>query len=135
MASDFSLILYAAEGNSYVFPAHSSCYRTGNRGFTDSGRACKAHNLTRDIGRKIPYGEQFNDSLFNLFKAVMVIVKHLACTLEVKIILGINSPRKLKAGFNIIPFNSRFGGSRRTFFKPCAAFEELCFYFFGCIQL
>ena len=118
VAADLRLIMHTAERNARKLSVERSCDRDGNRRFANAGRADKAENLPRKLGRQLPHGERLQDSLFDLFKAKVIVVENFCRRLHVQPLFCALVPREIQHEVQIVQDDGGLGGVLLLFGKP-----------------
>ena len=77
VAANFSFVAHAAERNADEFAARSASDGHGERGFAHSWRPEEAQNRTLRVFHQLAYREIFQNTILDLFKAVVVFRQNL----------------------------------------------------------
>ena len=76
MATDFSLVVNAAETDANKRPVHRAGDRLPQRGLAYPGRPDKAEDRRLALGRQLSNREIFDDPALDLLQAKMILVKN-----------------------------------------------------------
>ena len=97
-----------AERNARKIPSEGLCDRLTYRGFSDSGRSYEADYLALYFGIEFSHGNYFENTLFYLFKTVVVGVELFFRFFKVSYIVCINVPRHFEDRIKIRLDNAVF---------------------------
>ena len=75
MTANVGFIFHSAEGYSRIFSSHGKGDILCDGGFAHSGRARKADYLPLDVRRKLANRKQLQNTLFDLIKSIVVLIK------------------------------------------------------------
>jgi len=120
-----------AQGDTHIFPAHGAGDGLRDRGFADARRAGQADNLPFDLGRERTDRQQFEDSLLDFLKPVMVFVEDLFRLFQIEFVFAELVPRKAQAGFEVCAHDRILRRLRRKAFKPVALAQQFFLFLFA----
>src|SRR4051812_36093898 len=106
MATNFGLVVHAAEADAYERLAHSAGDRLPQRRLADAGRAREAEDGCLALGRELAHRQIFDDARLDLLESEMILVKDPACFGDVDGLLRRNGPRELDEPVEIRPDHS-----------------------------
>ena len=112
MASDLGLIMHTTESDTHIFSSESPCYRFSETGLTDSRRAIEAKDRRLHVSLELKHCQILDDSFLHLFKTVVILIQHCLRILQVKIVIGYLSPRKIKHELDVIVLYAVVRGAR-----------------------
>src|SRR5438067_1639829 len=86
MTANLSFIMHAAQTESHELSVESASNRATKAGLSDSRWANKTENRPLRFLFEFANGQSFNDSIFNLFKPVMILVQDFFGFYQVEIV-------------------------------------------------
>ena len=87
MSTDLRLIMNSTQSNSYIFSSKSPCNRLSETCLTHTRRAVKTKDRRLHVALEFENRKILNDSLLDLFKTIMILIKDLLSILQIKIII------------------------------------------------
>ena len=133
VAADLGLVMYTAQTHAGKLAAHALRHRAGDGGFAHTRRTNQADDLPFDIGVQLAHGKNFEDSLLDLLKAVMIAVQHPAGVGLIQVILSDGVPGQCQNGIQIAADHTDLRLIAGHFGKAVAFLEKL--FLAGGIQL
>ena len=88
VTADLCFIPHAAQRHLHKLTPHCLGNGTNDRGLTHAGRARKAKDGALHVLLHAQHGKVFDDALLDLFHAIVILIQHLAGTLQIQLILG-----------------------------------------------
>ena len=76
VATNFRLVVHAAEAHPHKLAVHRARDRLAERGLADAGRPDETQNGRLAVWREFAHGEVFDDAPFYFFQAIMVVVEN-----------------------------------------------------------
>ena len=131
MSANLSFIPYPAQRNTGKFTVY--CFGNGNRhgSLAHTGRPHKTQDW-RFIGLcQLLYRKVLQYSLFDLFQAIMMLVKNFGCLTNIKAVLVILSPWQIQHSIQIVSDNCAFSHHGRHFNQPVYFFAKPLRHLFG----
>jgi len=126
MAAQFAFIVHAAEGHAFEFASEGSCDGLAERSFANAGRSDKAEDRGLGFGVHLEHAELFEDALFDLFQAIMIVIENSAGVRDVELVRGGGVPRKFQHVFKVSADDVEFRLTGAQAFEA----RELAFGFF-----
>ena len=71
--------------------------RLADRRFADTGRSNEADDLAFDCSAEFTYREEFENSVLDVFQAIMILIEDLLCMCDRKVLLRVLAPRILSS--------------------------------------
>src|SRR5690606_20085240 len=115
VAFDFGFIAHAAHAEPVELTAQGIGYRTPNGGFTHPGRAEQQQDGTTHFALEGAFGQELDDTVFYIVRAVVVPVQHAAGFGQVEVVFGMHTPGRLGNPVQVGAGNAVFRGAR---FQP-----------------
>ena len=128
VAPDIGLIVYAAQRHPGHLPVQGLGDGVGNGGLAHAGRADKAQNLGRHLGRHLPHGDGFQNPLLHLFHAEVVFFQNFPGGSHVHTLFRLDIPGQLQHGVQIIAQNGPFRRTEGLLFEPLHILQKLLFH-------
>ena len=127
VAADLRLVVHAAERNAGAFAVCGAGNAHGNARFANTRRAYKTEHPALDLRRELPHGKVFQNAVFDLCKAVVILVQDLFCVGNIGNVLCPLVPRELQADIQIRPQHRALGRTERLLAEPRKLLEKLFF--------
>ena len=102
VTADLRLIMHTAESDTYIFTSQSTCYGLSQTGLADSRRAIQTQDRRLHIAFEFQHSQILDNSFLYLVQPVVVFIQHPLRMLQVEIILGHFTPRKIQHELNVI---------------------------------
>src|SRR5690606_30530677 len=113
VTADFRLISDATERHAHEIASRGLRDRTAERGLADARRADEAEDRAAQlIGARL-HREIFEDAVFDLVEAIVVLVEHRLCRIDILFDLLLVAPGQREQPIEIIAYNRRFRRHRR----------------------
>ena len=135
VAANFCLIVDTAQGHPHILAVHGFCQGFDDRGFTYPGRACQTENLTGEVRVAPQHCQGLHNAVLHFVQAVMILIQHLAGTIQAHIVFGICTKRNFQALVQIIAHHSGLVGALGHFCQLVAFLEQMGFGFLIAAQL
>ena len=107
---------------------HCFCNRSGNGGFTCSGRSYQTKDRTFSLMCQFADGKELHHTLLHIFQTVMTFLKYFPCFFQIIRICGFLLPRKCQHGLNITTQYCILGYIAVGILKSLDFFADLLFY-------
>ena len=112
MATDFGLVVKAAEGHTDIFAVHGFGNALAEGGLASARRANKAEDGTLHVVLETEDGDVFDNALLDLLHAVVVAVQDFAGMGSAEVVLAVDIPRHVEEELGIIEFDGIVRGLR-----------------------
>ena len=131
MTANLRFVPNAAQAQTGIIPPHTPGDGLGHRGFSHTGRARKAENLPFDSAGERLHREKLQNTLFNLFQTVVILVQDGPGLLDVVVFLFHVVPGEIETNIQIIPGNAALRGGGLHLAQTLGFLDELVLYLLG----
>ena len=111
--------MHTAEGDTHIFASESTRDRLSEAGLTYARRAIEAENRRFHISLELEHCEILDDSVLYRIETEMVLVKHLLCVLQVKIVIRDLAPWQVEHEVDVIVLYAVVRRARVITFELC----------------
>ena len=112
MPTNFGLIAHAAERLADEFAPRCPRNRFAQRSLADTGRPDEAQDRPLKLVGPRLHREVFDDAVLDLFKRIVIGIKHILCLGDVLLELAFLAPRQAKQHVEVIAHHGRLGAHR-----------------------
>ncbi len=109
VTADLGLVADAADADALELAAERARHRAPERCLADAGRSDEQQDRAARVGLQGPHREELEDPVLDLLDVVVVVVEHLACVLEVEVVLGRLVPRQRGDPLEVVAHDAVLG--------------------------
>ena len=127
MTANLRLVMDAAQRDPRQLPVQTPGNAHGNGSLANARRAYQTQDLSLHVGRQLPHGKHFQNTLLDLFQSEMILVQNLSCCRQINAFFGSGIPRQLQHRVQIGADHRRLGGAKGLLTQALQFLEELAF--------
>ena len=102
MSADLRLIVHTTKGDTNVLASKSACNRLSKAGLADTRRAIETEDRRLHVTLELQHSKILDDSLLDLLKTIVILIKNLLSILEIEVINRHVTPREIEHELDII---------------------------------